>query len=629
MLVNFGKRIAYFGSAVREEPSMIPAQYAWLWLIPILLIVMWLGARSLNTDAIWFDEYYSVYNAGGSTYGPVSLAETWQRVVQTEWNPPGYFLLLNAWGRLVGWTPYAARALSLFAGVAAVAWVYRLGREMFSWQVGLSAAVVLAASAFYLHYLHEMRQYTLTTLLILIYVWCYWRILDRKGSTAFRLGLVISAAALLYSFYLAALALAAMGLYHLLFVPRTRLWWRVWVLLAISGIMLLPWVGTVLQEITQMQGTLRHTVALDAPTALQMLVYAFSNASVALLALVGGYGLLARGRAAAFLKFWLGGVLVLTLASNEWLKYLHVVRYLLMLWPALALLVGVGVVRLQNRGIKPLWVLAVWCAAGLWNLSDPAFFSSLRTVKPLPFNVLNTVLMQRAQPGDVVAFDAPDFNWNQTPVLEYYTNRLPVRQKVIEDLPGKEGETEFYDSARQFMGGAPHVWFGVETDLPPNFRRAEFQRALAVDYASCGTVLDLPDMRFDLYAHVPTTPALIHFGKDVSLWTLEPLPAKADKTLTVLLGWSTSGDIPPDTYQVGLHVENASHQLVTQTDIALPLGNFSCQSATIAVDNLPSGDYHLLAAVYAWKTGERLPGSFGGSANPDSRVLLGSFRIGK
>jgi hypothetical protein len=32
-------------------------------------------------------------------------------------NPPGYYLALNAWGAVAGWTPYAGRALSLFVGL--------------------------------------------------------------------------------------------------------------------------------------------------------------------------------------------------------------------------------------------------------------------------------------------------------------------------------------------------------------------------------------------------------------------------------------------------------------------------------------------------------------------------------
>lgn len=611
--------------------SMIASRHSWLLILPLLLLATWLGARGLSADAVWYDEYFSVVYAGGGTYGPVSLAETWQRVAQPthELNPPGYYLLLNLWGRLVGWTEYAARALALLAGVLAIAWMYRLGRDMFSHPVGLSAAVALGASAFFIHFLHEIRSYTLFTLAIVICVWCYWRMVRGKTNAAAQLAFLLSAIALLYTHYITWLTLVAIGSYHLLFVPRTRMWWRVWVLLALSVVAFLPWVGSVIQGITHLQANLlRRVIVIDAATALQMLVYAFSNGSVAMLTLVAGYGLLARGRGATFVRLWVGSVLVLSLMVNLWLEYLLHVRYLFTLWPALALLVGLGIASLAGGGVRPSWVLAIWIGAGIWNSADPAFMYGLRTVKPLPFHVMHRVLVQRAQPGDAVAFDAPDYNWNQTPILEYYTGGLPVQHKVIEDLPGKEGEEEFYLSARQFIAGAPRVWYGIETDLAPNFRRAEFERALAADYVSCGTVFDIPDMRLLVYARIPDAPAPFRFGEDITLRLLEPLASTQAETLTVLQGWSTSPDVPAYTYSAALHVVNAADELVAQADYGLPLGAFSCQPTDIALNGLPPGEYRLLTAVYDWKTGERLPGQVTNRDKLFDRVPLGSFTKG-
>ena len=97
-------------------PSQRPV---WLWLIPLLLLTTWLGARSLDADAIWYDEYRSLFYAGGAEYGPIQLPEVWTRVALYGGaaQVPGYFSLLWGWGALVGWTEFAARSLSLFCGV--------------------------------------------------------------------------------------------------------------------------------------------------------------------------------------------------------------------------------------------------------------------------------------------------------------------------------------------------------------------------------------------------------------------------------------------------------------------------------------------------------------------------------
>src|SRR5512143_935828 len=96
-----------------------PKQTILLLLVLLLLFVAWLGTRGIGSEALWFDEVWSYRYAGGTPYGPLSLAQTAEQVVQQsqhERNPPGYYMLLNLWGRVTGWTEYAARVLSLLAG---------------------------------------------------------------------------------------------------------------------------------------------------------------------------------------------------------------------------------------------------------------------------------------------------------------------------------------------------------------------------------------------------------------------------------------------------------------------------------------------------------------------------------
>ncbi len=141
------------------QPALWPKQRILLLLVIFLLFVAWLGTRGISSEALWFDEVWSYRYAGGAQYGPLSLVQTAEQVVeqsQHERNPPGYYMLLNLWGRIAGWTEYAARVLSLLAGLLAVTWTYRLGYDLAADQdrqtrmiVGIGAAVTLGASAFF------------------------------------------------------------------------------------------------------------------------------------------------------------------------------------------------------------------------------------------------------------------------------------------------------------------------------------------------------------------------------------------------------------------------------------------------------------------------------------------------
>jgi uncharacterized membrane protein len=189
-------------------------RYAPRIVIVVLLLVCWLGARGLDADAIWLDEYWSLYNAGGAMMGPISPAEVWNRIAERDpWQSPGYYLLLNLWGKVVGWTEFATRSLSLFGGLLAVAWTYRLGRDLISPFGGVAAAIALGLSAYFIYFLHEMRSYTLYVLFTPPMVWAYWKLLHRERKQAYAL-LFLSITGALYTHYFAALTALFLGVFH-------------------------------------------------------------------------------------------------------------------------------------------------------------------------------------------------------------------------------------------------------------------------------------------------------------------------------------------------------------------------------------------------------------------------------
>lgn len=97
------------------------AHRTWLYLVPLLLLTTWLGARGLNADTLWYDEYWSLYDAGIEPHGDRTLAQIWEGVAsRNPWHAPGYFMILSGWGRLAGGTPFAGRALSLLFGLLAL-----------------------------------------------------------------------------------------------------------------------------------------------------------------------------------------------------------------------------------------------------------------------------------------------------------------------------------------------------------------------------------------------------------------------------------------------------------------------------------------------------------------------------
>ncbi|RMF79553.1 MAG: hypothetical protein D6737_11005, partial [Chloroflexi bacterium] len=235
----------------------------WWWIVPLLLLTTWLGTRGLTADALWYDEVNTIHDIGAAQYGPVSALALWGRISEESPWPPAYYYLMAGWGALTGWTAFTGRAFSLFIGILSIAWMYRLGRDMTTPLVGLSAAVVLGMSAFFIIYLHEFRGYTLYVLLTIIVVWAYWRLitLRHEPSRALQATFVLSVAGVFYVHYFAGLTAVAIGLYHLLFVPKNTRWWRVAILLGIGGLLFLPWL-TGLSEDLERAGRESRNIAV-------------------------------------------------------------------------------------------------------------------------------------------------------------------------------------------------------------------------------------------------------------------------------------------------------------------------------------------------------------------------------
>jgi hypothetical protein len=614
---GFSKRIALLGMAL------------------FLVFISWLGSRGIAHESLWYDEVWSMRYAGGMQYGPISVVETAARVIdqsQHERNPPGYYMLLNVWGTLTGWREFSARVLSLLAALLAIAWTYRLGYDISSIEpasirrlIGIGAAILLGASAFFIQYTHEIRAYIFVVLFTSMILALYWRIVQSRKPPGWGLQamFVLAWAAMLYTHYSTLLFVAVLGLYHLLIAKKGARWWRLVGLVIAGTLPFLPWLGIFYKASQTALETFR-VAALSIPEILGALAISFSNDSIALLALLLIFALAVRGRHAGFIWFlFLGGVM-LALIGNLVVPIIISVRYVILLWPLLALLISLSIAYLARHRISPLPLFAIWIAMSVHSTT-----TLLDTRIPhevhIPWLSMVDVLHKHIQPGDVVVFHSPLTVWSQGPELDHYMHDFPNRYGLMESISGGLEANDYYSHVQEFLNHAPRLWIGIDQTLTPNFRLGEFQRAVATDYVHCATAFDVREMRFDLYSHKIDQPD-VRFGDGIGFKLNEPLPASAKISLPVLLGIQVADHVPANTYSVGLHIDDESGVLHAQTDFGLPGVGDTCRLAEINISALPPGNYRLMAIVYNWQTGERLPGSSAGVEAGD-RILLGTFSV--
>ncbi|MCB9454007.1 MAG: glycosyltransferase family 39 protein [Anaerolineaceae bacterium] len=118
----------------------------------ILLLAAGLRFHRLGEQSFWNDEGNSYVQA---TRSFTDIAANAARDI----HPPGYYWLLAVWRGIAGETEFALRALSVFASVVSVAFVYAIGKRLFGTVAGLAAALFTALNTFNIYYAQEARMY--------------------------------------------------------------------------------------------------------------------------------------------------------------------------------------------------------------------------------------------------------------------------------------------------------------------------------------------------------------------------------------------------------------------------------------------------------------------------------------
>jgi hypothetical protein len=626
----------------------------WLWMIPLILLSFWLGARGL-VDALWGDEYYTLYEAGTWVYGPLSPAGIWERItIVNPMDAPGFPMLIAVWDELVGWQPPALRVISLLLGMLALAFTYRLGSDFASRGAGLSAAAILAVSPFVAQYLHDLRVYAVFIFITVTVIWLYLRIITAPGRVSWRwlTALFVSIAVMLYMHYFTSLLLLTIGLYHLLFVPKDRRWWRLTTLMALAAALFLPWAGVMITGLFRVLGSdgLRER-AMTTDEAVARLFYLFSNGNLVLiiaavlLALLGLAGY-ARSRHTLRLWFFLGGVLGLLLLANATIRLMHEgrVRYLLMSLPLLALVVGVGLSRLQRFSppfgrLAAVGIIAFWMAVGVWqNFTGDLTVQLDGAGDAFPLHRVRDELVSRVVADDLVMTFMPDDApiWaeeHNDRLMRYYFGIEPVGLTSARTRQTLRGRHDEMIEIMEIADDRERLWLA---SLPDRQSRGlpQLEIALGSRFELCRAVVDEPGFRIELYARQPiccvsaadNRSPLIRYGEGIALVDAMLEPEEAVGRLSVISTWQIEAASPYQQYSYGIHILDAEGTLVAQSDQGLALPAFTCRENQLSLEALPPGEYSAVIIVYDWQSGARLSGETLQRQTTDV-FPLGSFSI--
>ncbi len=481
-----------------------PRSYIWLAVIPLLLLSAWLGARSLNLDALWIDEIYSIYESGGAYFGPLSPLDIAFRVSASSTWPPIYNFTLAGWGAVAGWSPFAGRALSWLFGLLSIAMIYRLAREMQPQkpQFALFAAVFMSGSAFYLYYLHELRGYTLHILIGCSAATLYWRAL-KKPERRLTYGLALMLILLLYSHPFGQIWFAVQAGFHVLFQRRHLAWKRLIFPFVIAGSIYLPWVLVIFKYVS---------LELSAPRGLSV-EEIFTAAGAAytnwLLLIVAILSMLTlrrwREKPVQYLWWWLLGGMAITLIINHLVPFLFHIRLMMAMLPPILLLPAAGLLEIKRWRWLQVSICILWLGMGIYLSINSGFAENLPGTIPSisrpGFEAAIEVINERAATDDAILFrleNASIEDWLNAP-LHYYFFGTPLHISLLSTVD-EENDAPFEQRLRNFVGNAPRVWVAIVPGKTEDEQIAALTELLNSRYTRCEIPIDMPDMRLEIYA---------------------------------------------------------------------------------------------------------------------------------
>ena len=589
----------------------------WLWALPILLMVAALALRQIDLYPPDWDEFYSMYNAGWVN-GPYSPAEIYQSIqLFAPDHTPGYFMLLSIWGNLIAYDIALARIFTIFTGLLSLAMAYRLARDFVAPAAALFALIIIVSNAFYNYYILFARFYPLLVFTSGAILWLYWRIMFRAKSVKALDYFALFAAvfALENTHLFCATFLAALGIYHLLFVRKDRRWLAVTATAATAFAMFLPVLINMVNGIEQTI-QIKSSNPIDGMTALDAWLTVMLNDQPGLLiAIITGLLLgLWRKTISPAPYLLLSIIFLLTLALiAEFSGFIRLVetRYHLvgMLPFALAVTAGLYSLYLFRRWLGLLALL--WVAAGLSFHSGGGwlqYISELPATPPPPWHMVSRVASEADTKPVIIGYRLRRWqlerpmkaNYSQK---QYYFDHHGIELKLFYTA-------EDFDSyIRSYAIVLPSVWIVYQTSAAAPHEIDNRQTTLdGLNYQLCDTIeigIDTVIWQYTWQTLDCQPPQLLSSHQTVTLdyqfygTTLHA----AESKLYFSDQWAArTRDL--SGFQMSYQLISADWNKAAQLDLPL-VHEGQPRQFFIDISDVPHGQYRLMAILYDKRTGQQ------------------------
>lgn len=629
---------------MRDYATMLEHRFPVLICVFIVFVI---GVLNLKSDPIENDEFRTLNHIEPVWLSEVrTIPETVASVsALSPQHGPLYFIVLNVWHKLVDSDLFSLRLLSTFFGVLTIAMLYRLATLTGKREDGTSAAIVLSFLAFYLFHVHYLRVYALLSLASCWILWSYWVVKQRRlPSRLLWLSLFAATALMPYIHYMGSLIPLAVGVYHVVFVRRDRRWWRIILVMALAGLMFLPWLPVVFSGLVEHTHDLGAAAArLTAFEAIRAVLSIFSNGLLPLPVIIAAWVLLQRKRLNGAEKYFCFVVLFATaslFALNEFAPLLvsNRMRYTIALLAPYCCFVAIGLRMLPAWKRIRVPLLAIWCLSFVYYLGtqDYAIFTNIQQheTDKIP-NYQAFIYETENLPGhnELILSFHPNMELSSNKTLPYYRSVVPRWAYIVHMTYNEHGDLVIqsghgrYGSLDAIAANSIGIWVLHNPAQTALDEMPVFTDWFLEHFKVCQRFHDTDLTVIDYYVakSVPCDlitnekPFTIHYDNGMVL--ANALSERNANELIIYLWWhETIGK----EYSLSLQMFDETTEKVGQQDRVIssePIDAFSFD-----LSGLSPGEYTVEMIVYNFETKQSAPGTVASSQQRfDRNVIVSRF----
>jgi 4-amino-4-deoxy-L-arabinose transferase-like glycosyltransferase len=236
-------------------------------IINLLLVSGLFRFAYLGQESITVDSDRTLYI---SMLHPVDFLSQYPAIQPSH--PPLYYIFVQVSQMLFGVNYFAVRLPTVIAGILTVAFVYLIGRRLYTRRVGTIASLLTAVSAYHLHWSQTAKGYALMGLFVVTSYYFLIEVLFGENRLRSQIGYAVSVAALFYTHYLGIFfiftQLVTLGAVWALSVhDRDRDDITIWAgMFAGAGLLVLPWLPMFIRQATDLANPNRGSCCVHATT---------------------------------------------------------------------------------------------------------------------------------------------------------------------------------------------------------------------------------------------------------------------------------------------------------------------------------------------------------------------------